>query len=590
MKNPFPNKDLKSAREASSKDWFYSEEEFLRKTQWLILWRLVFVSVFLLLTVFLQEKEGLPFLSFSFSRLYLLIALQYFFSILYIVLLLRGKVFPWKALIQLLLDGIFVTAVVYHTGGIESFFPYLYFLIILAGGTLFGRRGGLLTASYVILLYGLLLSLQGLEKAPFYYDLSGHIPPFTNKYFLYQIVMHGVGFFLVGFFSSLFAEQTRKQQSQIENQRKNIVQLEELNRVIIENLNIGLITLDYENKIQSINPEGEEILGRGSKELENKPLRALFPELVEGLGPDGSYLGNRLETTFQNPDGLTKTLGFSFARVKEDPSHGIGKILSFKDISQIKIMEDHLREVDRLAILGNMAAGIAHEIRNPLASISGSIQVLKDDFKEGATGKRLLKIISREVSRLDSLMNDFLTFAKPVQELQSPLDISDFIQGTIELVSKNQEVPKTIVWKVDIAQNLIVTISPGEVSQILWNLLMNALQAIPSNGEIHVRAGQVRSESGAEWVEIRVGDNGPGIPMKDRTKIFQPFYTTKDQGTGLGLSIVQKIISDRGGKIRIDSPPGRGSEFIILFPSRRSDIDKGWSFELKQRPFKKTAS
>lgn len=575
MKNPFPNIDLKPHQEVSSKDWFYSEEEFLRKTQWLILWRLVFVSIFLLLTVFLQEKEGLPFLSFSFSRLYLLIALQYFFSILYIILLLRGKVFSWNALIQILLDGIFVTAVVYHTGGIESFFPYLYFLIILAGGTLFGRRGGLLTALYVTLLYGLLLSLQGLEKAPFYYGLSGHIAPYTNKYFLYQIVMHGVGFFLVGHFSSLFAEQTRKQRTQIENQRKNIVQLEELNRVIIENLDIGLITLDYENKIQSINPEGEQILGRASKELKNKPLKALFTELGEALSPDGPYWGNRLETSYENPDGMTKTLGFSFTRVKKDHSLGIGDILSFKDISQIKIMEDHLRKVDRLAMLGKMAAGIAHEIRNPLASISGSIQVLEDDFKEGGTGERLLKIISREVSRLDSLMNDFLAFAKPVQELQTPLDISDFILGTIELVNKNQEVPKTIVWKVDIPQNLMATISAGEVSQVLWNLLMNALQAIPANGEIHIRAGQVRSESDAEWVEIRVGDNGPGIPVKDQAKIFEPFYTTKDQGTGLGLSIVQKIISDRGGRIRVDSSPGRGSEFIILFPSRRSDIDKG---------------
>jgi two-component system, NtrC family, sensor histidine kinase PilS len=583
MKDPFPISPLTPVKVTPSRDWFYNEEEFLRKTQWLILWRLVFVSFFLLLTVFLQEKEGLPFLSFSFSRLYFLIALQYFFSIIYISLLLWGKAFQWKALIQLLFDGLFVTAVVYSTGGIESFFPYLYFLIILAGGTLFYRVGGLLTAVYVAFLYGLLLSLQGLERAPFYYGLSGHISPYAKKYFIYQIVMHGVGFFLVGYFSSIFAEQTRKQRGQIEIQRENIVQLEELNRIVIENLDIGLITLDYENKIQSINPEGEKILGRGLEELKNKSLKVLFPTLNDYLGPKGPYLGYRLETDYENPEGLTKTLGFSFTRVKEDQSHGIGQILSFKDISQIKIMEDHLRKVDRLAMLGKMAAGIAHEIRNPLASISGSIQVLKDDVKEEGIRERLLKIISREVSRLDSLMNDFLAFAKPVQEIQSHLDITDFIHGTIELVRKNQEVPQTVAWKVDIAPNLIVTISAGELSQVLWNLLMNALQAIPSNGEIYIRTRLVRMGIDEDWVEIRIGDSGPGIPVKDQAKIFEPFYTTKDRGTGLGLSIVQKIISDRGGTIRVDSSPGQGCEFIIHLPGRRSDIDKTMADGLKQR-------
>jgi two-component system sensor histidine kinase PilS (NtrC family) len=583
MKDSFPITPRIPAKMVSSLDWFYIEEEFLRKTQWLILWRLVFISFFLLLTVSLQEKEGLPFLSFSFSRLYILIALQYFFSIIYISLLLWGKAFRWKALIQLLFDGLFVTAVVYSTGGIDSFFPYLYFFIILAGGTLFYRVGGLLTAVYVTLLYGLLLSLQGLESFPFYYGWSGHISPYAKKYFLYQIVMHGVGFFLVGYFSSIFAEQTKKQRGQIEIQRKNIVQLEELNRIVIENLDIGLITLDYEHKIQSINPEGEKILGRGSGELKNKSLEVLFPALDDYLGPNGPYLGDRLETSYENPEGLTKTLGFSFTRVKEDQSHGIGEILSFKDISQIKIMEDHLRKVDRLAMLGKMAAGIAHEIRNPLASISGSIQVLKDDVKEEGTRERLLKIISREVSRLDSLMNDFLAFAKPVQEIQSQLDISDFIYGTIELGKKNQEVPQTVAWKVDMTPNLFVTISAGEMSQVLWNLLINALQAIPSNGEIHIRTRQVRTEADEEWVEIRIGDTGPGIPIKDQAKIFEPFYTTKDRGTGLGLSIVQKIISDRGGTIRVDSSPGQGCEFIILFPNGRSDIDKTMSFGLKQR-------
>jgi len=548
----------------SSGNWFYIEEDFLRRIHWLVLWRLVFISIFLLLTVLLQEKEDyfLP----SFSWLFLLIALQYFFSILYIIFLLWGKAIQWNALIQLFIDGLFVTAVVYVTGGIESFFSYLYFLVILAGGTLFYRSGGLLAALYVILLYGVFLSLQGLEVIPFYHGSAVKVSPYSKKYFIYQIVMNGIGFFFVGYLSSIFPEQTRKQRSQIEIQKKNIDQLEELNRIVIENLDIGLITLDYENKIQSINPAGEKILGRDSGEIKNQSLKAVFPEWGKFLGPNGITPGDRQDASYVNPKGIRIPLGFSFNQVKEGQTHGIGKILSFKDISQIKAMEEHLRQVDRLALMGKMAAVIAHEVRNPLASISGSIQVLKDGFKEEGTGERLLKIISREVTKLDSLMNDFLTFAKPVQEIEYRLNISDLIYGTVELAKKNREAPQNIEWCLNIEPNLIMNISAGELSQVLWNLLMNALQAVPAEGQIFIGAQHHHMEDDRDWIEIKVKDNGLGILESDRLKIFEPFFTTKDQGTGLGLSIVQKIISDRGGRIQVDSFPGQGTEFTVLFP------------------------
>jgi two-component system sensor histidine kinase PilS (NtrC family) len=566
MKNLFPFARASRSGEVSSQNWFYSRQEFLRKSQWLILWRLVLISFFLLLTVLLQEKENVSLFPLSFSRIFYLFALQYFVSIIYIVLLMRGKPAPWKAVIQLLGDGLFVTAVVYCTGGIESFFPYLYFLIIVAGGTIFYRLGGLLTALYVVILYGLLLFLQGFNLILFYCGLSGPIAPFVKKYFLYQFFMHGIGFFCVGFFSSTFAEQTRKQWGQIEIQRESIGQLEELNRIVIENIDIGLITLDHDDKILSINPAGETILGRTSEEVKYRSLQGFFPGFDNYLPPKAVSFGNRGETAYSTPDGRSITLGFSITPVKKVQSHGIGKILSFKDISKIKVMEEHLRKVDRLAILGKMAAGIAHEIRNPLASISGSIQVLKDDFKEEGTGERLLKIVSREVSRLDSLMNDFLAFAKPVQVIESQLDLSEFIHGTVDLVKKNKEVPPTITWELDIKPNLIINMSTGELSQILWNLLMNAMQAVPPNGKITIRAQHYRAEPDEDWVEIKIEDDGPGIPLNEQAKIFEPFFTTKDQGTGLGLSIVQKIISERGGKIRVDSLPGQGSQFIILIP------------------------
>lgn len=550
----------------SSKNWFYIEEDFLRKTRWLVLWRLVFISCFLFLTVFFHEREGFFLFPYSFSPLYVLIGLQYFFSIFYLLFLLRPKTVQWIALVQLFIDGFFVTAVVYVTGGIESFFSYLYFLVILAGGILFFRWGGLLTALYALVLYAGLLLLQSLGKIPFYYGLINQSAAYSQNYLLYQIVMNGIGFFLIGYLSSILAQQVLKQKGQLEIQKKNIDQLEAMNRIIIENLDMGLLTLDYENKIQSINRAGEKILGRKSEDLIHMPLMTLFPDLGLDLDPNAMADGQRSETSYLNPHGWIITVGFSFNQVKEEQSLGIGKIFSFKDISQIKAMEDHLRQVDRLALMGKMAAGVAHEVRNPLASISGSIQVLKDDFKEKGTGERLLNIVSREVTKLDSLMNDFLAFTRPVQAVEARLAVSDLIYETVELVKKNREFPSTITWKLEIEPDLYLKISPGELSQILWNLLINALQAVPPDGEIIVGARHFQTQFREDWVEIKVRDNGPGISGMDQAKIFEPFFTTKERGTGLGLSIVQKIISDRGGQIRVNCPPGKGTEFTILFP------------------------
>jgi two-component system sensor histidine kinase PilS (NtrC family) len=566
MKSLFWIKPPNQEDEAPSKNWFYIEEDFLRKTRWLVLWRLVFISSFLFLTVFLQGKEDFFRFSFSFKPVYFLIALQYFFSILYFLILFRGKAVKGIALGQLAIDGLFVTSVVYVTGGIESFFSYLYFLVILAAGILFPRQGGLFSALYVGFLYALLLFLQGSGEIPFYYGLPNQPSSFSQKYLFYQVIMNGLGFFFVGYLSSFFAGQAQKQQSQIESQKKNIYQLEELNRIVIENLDIGLITLDIEDKIQSINRAGEKILGRSSEDLIHKPLIFLFPDLEGGLDLNDTLEGKRMEAAYYSPEGTVTTLGFSFNRVKENRSQGIGKIFSFKDISQIKIMENHLRQVDRLALIGKMAAGIAHEVRNPLASISGSIQVLIDDVKEKGTGERLLNIISREVSKLDLLMNDFLAFAKPVQVIDTRLDISALIMETVDLIKKNRRFSPAIIWKLDVAPDLFLKISAGELSQILWNLLLNSLQAIPPDGEIYIVARQHRRENYEDWIEIKIKDNGTGISQENKAKIFEPFFTTKDRGTGLGLSIVQKLVSDLGGTIHLESSPGKGTEFTVQFP------------------------
>ncbi|MCU0580397.1 MAG: ATP-binding protein, partial [Desulfobacterota bacterium] len=223
------------------------------------------------------------------------------------------------------------------------------------------------------------------------------------------------------------------------------------------------------------------------------------------------------------------------------------------------------------AIMGQMAAGIVHEVKNPLASISGSIQMLREELKEDGSGDRLLNLISREVDKLDTLLHDFLTFARPSQQAEQRVDLADLIPGTLELIRKTKGVSPGIRWEIDLERGLYLRIPPGEFSQILWNILINAVQAVPQEGLIRVGGRRLTEGRFAGGLEVQVEDNGPGIPTENLEKIFTPFFTTKEKGVGLGLSIVQKIVAQNGGLLRVRNRAEGGAQVVLVFP----DPEKG---------------
>lgn len=544
----------------ATSDWAF-------KLRGLILWRLVFLSLLLLLTVVLKGQERVFGFPASFFPFYLLVALQFFISLIYLLLLRRRKAGRGAAAVQLVTDGLFVTVLVYLTGGTDSFFSFLYFLVILAGGVLFRRRGGMWTAAYAFVSYVLILLLPRSGWIPFITELAERTATVSYRYLLYLLVMNGLGFFFVGYLGSLLSELTRRQQDQIEVQKRNIARLEEWNRLMVENLDMGLLTLDRNGCILSVNPAGEKILKRPVEDLIGRPLSGFFSldqGNEKGRGEEGL---ERMETRYIAGDGSSLIIGFTLYRVRGEAAErsALGSIVSFKDISKIKAMEERLRQEDRLAIIGRMAAGIAHEIRNPLASISGSLQLFKEWVGPEGTEQRLLEIISRELNKLDGLIRDFLTFSRPVQMPSQPIPLSEQIGETVELFQKNPEVTSAVRFRVEVEPDLELKIPAKELSQVLWNLLTNALQALPGEGEIVVRAEKIRKEEG-DRVVIRVEDNGCGIAEEERGRIFEPFYTTKEKGVGLGLAIVQKIVTDCGGSIEVDSQPGRGTTFSLHFP------------------------
>ena len=545
--------------------WLQAKSELLRKTQWLILWRLVFSSFMLLLTVFFQEKKELPG-PFPYGPLYFLIALQFCFSLVYILALLRLRAVRSIAIAQLLIDGLIVSGLVLVTGGLESFWFYLYFLVILASGILFYRRGGVLMAGYLSLLYGLLLLLQYQGILADYLVWYEGFSSYRWGNFSYQWGMATAGFFLAGYLGSFFPEQSYRQRNELIAQRKNIDQLAEFNQLIIHHLDMGLITLDSGEHVLSVNPAGELILGQATSRLRSRPVREILPGLQHISGWPKLTQGERFEVDYQHPDGQTLYLGFSVTYLREGQSTGLEKIITFRDLTQIHEMEDHLRQMDRLAMMGQMAAGIVHEIKNPLASISGSIQMIREELKEDGPGDRLINLVSREVEKLDTLLYDFITFARPSQPSEKGVALDEVIPGTIELIQKNKGVAGTIQWELNLEPNLVLKMPPNELSQILWNLLTNALQAVPEGGHIRLSGRRLREGRFRDGVEIRIGDDGPGIPEAHWKQIFEPFFTTKEKGLGLGLSIVQKLVSQHQGIIKVNNPAEGGTEFILIFP------------------------
>jgi two-component system sensor histidine kinase PilS (NtrC family) len=265
----------------------------------------------------------------------------------------------------------------------------------------------------------------------------------------------------------------------------------------------------------------------------------------------------------------------------------MGYTLIFQDITRFKEMEEQMKRVDKMAAIGQLAAGMAHEIRNPLTSLSGSIQVLKSELVLDHPGQRLMDIILRESERLNALIRDFLLFAQPPRINRNLWKIGNILEETVDLFINSQEYHEGIrIIRPQSHDSIQAMIDPDQMKQVFWNLLINAAQSMSNGGELHLQLQKGEEDLLAtnlpwspprktrEWVRISIVDSGCGIAEHEKEKIFEPFYTTKDGGTGLGLSIVHKIIENHDGVIKVESEVGKGSTFTILLPVNRDEERK----------------
>ncbi len=558
-------------------------EELLGKIKWLMVLRLLFATFLLVATVVVQARAYPSFSNTSLASLYILTGVIYFLTLCYALLLDRIKKYIFFAYVQLVFDVLFVTALIYVTGGIESIFSFMYILTIINAAIMLYRRGGLLIASASSIGYGSLLDLQYFGIIHPYYIRASELMTYTIGYYFYTLLMNIAAFYLVAFLSSYLAEELRRSGVKLKAKQYDLDQLELLNRNIVQSINTGLITLNNQLEISYINPAVEQISGFGYRDLEGIHIGDIFPKIVPYLsisdrGGDNDDMPQPqkgIDVDFDRRDGTRLHLGFSQSILKDPGGDEIGLILIFQDLTEFRQMQEQVRRMDRLAVAGELAAGIAHEIKNPLASLSGSIQMLRDEVDFGPMQQRLMDITMREAERLNALVNEFLLFARPERAVDRSVEVNEVIEDTLEMLKNSPELSRPIRIEKTLSKNLWVHIDSQRLQQVIWNLVLNAVQEMKNSGRLSV-ATAIRTKRGSgdaqeKLAEISISDTGPGILPENQGKVFDPFFTTKDQGTGLGLTIVHRIVENYDGKIFLDSDGRSGTTFTLHFPLAGED-------------------
>jgi two-component system sensor histidine kinase PilS (NtrC family) len=537
----------------------HSPREIERLTRWLMTLRGVTVTT-LLICAFGVEQLLRP--GVTLRPLFFLAAGAYATVLVYALAnrWLRGR--PEFVALQLVGDALLVTLFVRITGGVDSPMSFLYLLPISVASLVLYRRGGLAMALGCWLLYGaFVLAPAGMAADGFAPAVPGRIA--------YLALAHLVALAAFGALSSHLSERLRAQGRELDERRGAVARLKALNENIIESLNSGLITTDLEGRINFLNRGGAEILRRAPSDVNDRSIAELL-QLGEEQADDirRRLLANRrfrFERFHETPDGRRIFLGIAVSNLHDRQGRPLGYIFVFQDLTEIRALEDDMRLKERMVALGEMAAGMAHELRNPLAAISGAVQYLKDGLPPGGETRELMEIILRESQRLDQTIRDFLTFARPGGYAPAPVDLVRLIEDQAKLLRKSRECTSRHRVEVRAPEDgLTVDADGNRLKQVFWNLATNALKAMPEGGCLRI---EVRAQ-GADQVEVRFEDEGLGMDEATLARYFQPFSGTFPDGTGLGAAIVYRLVAEHGGAVHVDSTPGRGTRVRIELPRR----------------------
>ncbi len=516
------------------------EGALFRKLVWVTLFRVALVTVLLGATLAVTVRTATEDADPA-APLYGLIVGTYAVSLAFALLLRWRRWLAAMAYAQIALDVAIAGRVVWLTGRSESVFVFLFSLGIVSGSILLFRRGAVVAAAVAIPTYLAVALLPGGAPAP-----------------VFRLFVHASAFLATGALSGYLAEQLRRTGERLEQRELDLATITALHESIVQSVSSGLLTLDAAGRITFLNRAGEQITGLRAADVLGSPVERWFA----AFHPPSQ----REEAEFVNARGERLRLGYTVFPLRARGGEQIGSAVIFQDLTELRAMERAVQRSERLADLGRVAAGLAHELRNPLASISGCVELLRGNGSLGAEDARLTDIVLREATRLNQLVTRFLEFSRPAPPDRRPSDLAAVARETLDAFANDPSAARVRLERALGAAP--VSCDPDQLKQVLWNLLANAAQAVASR-EDAAGGGTIRVSCGRDgrggW--LSVADDGPGIGAADLPRIFVPFFTTKEDGTGLGLATVHRIVEAHGGAVDVDSAPGRGSTFTVRLPA-----------------------
>ncbi|MGO8788788.1 MAG: two-component system sensor histidine kinase NtrB [Terriglobia bacterium] len=479
-----------------------------------------------------------------------------------------------QAYLQIFSDIVVITGIVHVTGDLESNYFSLYLVAIMLASVLLTRGRAFLVAGVSFVFMGAMIELVYLPsmfpvlQAKFpplqYFATTSLLTPDLMKALQVKIGASFFGFFAVAYLSSYLAESLRKAGRELRDKSGQVASLQAKNENIIQSMREGLLSTDLKGAITELNPAGAEILGHQMDELRGGPISVVFRGLAVDVDSRAGAASPpaRQEINYLHPRRGQRILGVSSSPLMVPAAGVVGYVYNFQDLTEEKRLEAEYRTKDRMATLGRMSAGIAHEIRNPLASIAGSVKLLQSISQLDEDQANLITIVSRESERLNKLVSDFLLYSRDQRFEFQRVDVVTLLEETLVLLEHHPLfTPDTHIERKFPRRGVTMLADADKLRQVFWNIGDNALKAMPKGGTLTAQV-----EEAGKRVRVVLADSGIGFTDVQLEKVFEPFQSGFSEGTGLGLALVYQIIRAHEGSIQVYSQAGNGARFVIDLP------------------------
>ena len=555
------------------------DRELLLRIKAILILRVLFLTGFVIMIFLFQQQvpDSLPITPLSIT-----IGIAYFLFLIYALLLKYRISLFLVASIQTAGDLAVVGGVIFSTGGIESPLSFLYSLVIIATAIMLPRAASYLAASVASISYGLLIDLEYYNIInPVYFFLKSKTPH-EEGYVFYLIFVNIASFYAVAYLSSFLSHRLRLAKEQLALTSNDLHALQVFHADVLQNMGNGLLTTDANGLITSMNPAAEAIASISFTERSNLYCQDLLPiPQLKDFFENRRFmlLPKHIEGECTRKDGKTIFVRIKMSRLMEyqEKDQPKGVICVFEDLTEIREMERKMAHSEQLAALGRFSAGLAHEIRNPLASLSGSIQVLYKGLSLDGSYRRLMEIMMQETERLNRIVTNFLHVSHPNNDQSTLIDMTQLVQDVIILMKNSDEYHSSLNTEFQSkGDHLLIAGNEQQIKQIVWNLCINGIQAMSSGGLLKISLESVESfhqgnhQINSRGLVLAVEDQGCGILPENMKKIFDLFYTTKPNGAGFGLATVQQIVEGMKGYIGVDSEIRKGTVFKVFLPLAES--------------------